>query len=72
MIHRWIPDDAIRALADIPKDVILLGIDDETSLLRRGDSWSVWGAGLVHVLNGDSPRTYQHLEIVPGIELKTS
>jgi cyanophycinase-like exopeptidase len=72
MIHRWIPDAAIRALADIPKDVILLGIDDETSLLRRGDSWSVWGAGLVHVLNGDSPRTYQHLEIVPGIELNTS
>ncbi|MCX6402800.1 MAG: Type 1 glutamine amidotransferase-like domain-containing protein [Actinobacteria bacterium] len=67
MIHRWIPDAAVRALADIPKGVLLVGIDDGTSLLRRGDSWSVWGSGLVHVLNGDSPRTYQHLEMVPGI-----
>ena len=71
MIHRWIPDAVVTALADIPKDVLLIGIDDETSLLRRGGSWSVWGSGQVHVLNGASPQTYKNSETVPGIELAT-
>ena len=67
MIHRWIPDAAVRALSDTPKGVQLVGIDDETSLIKRGNSWSVWGSGHVHVLNGDSPRAYKHLEMVPGV-----
>ena len=65
MIHRWIPDAAVRALSDVPAGVSLVGIDDETSLHRRGDSWSVWGAGHVHVLNGENPRSYKHSDVVP-------
>lgn len=67
MIHRWIPDAAVRALSDIPEGVTLVGIDDETSLCRRGDSWTVWGAGRVHVLNSAAPRTYEHLQTVVGL-----
>ena len=65
MIHRWIPDAAVRALSDVPVGVSLVGIDDETSLQRRGNMWTVWGAGHVHLLNGDDPRSYQHGEVVP-------
>ena len=66
MIHKFVPDAAVRALSDVPEGVMLVGIDDETSLVRRGQDWSVWGSGKVHILNGDSPRTYEHAEIVTG------
>lgn len=64
MIHKFIPDAVVRALSDVPDGVALIGIDDETALIKRENSWSAWGAGHVHVLNGDSPRTFEHSEIV--------
>lgn len=64
MIHKFIPDAVVRALSDVPDGVTLMGIDDETALLRRNDSWSAWGAGHVHILNGDSPRAFGHSEVV--------
>jgi cyanophycinase-like exopeptidase len=67
MIHKFIPDAVVRALSDVPDGVTLVGIDDETSLVRREDSWSVWGAGKVHILNGDSPRMFEHSELVPDL-----
>lgn len=67
MIHKYIPDAVVRALSDVQDGVTLVGIDDETSLLQRNDSWSVWGAGKVHILNGDSPRTFEHADMVPNL-----
>jgi cyanophycinase-like exopeptidase len=67
MIHKWIPDAAVRALSDIPEDVRLIGIDDETALVRKNNSWSVWGAGHVHVLNGNSQGPFAHSEIIEGL-----
>ena len=70
MIHKLIPDVVVRLVTDIPDGVLLVGIDDETSLVQRDDSWSVWGAGDVHVLSGESPRTFKHGEVITGIEGK--
>lgn len=67
MIHKFIPDAVVRALSDVPDGVRLMGIDDETALLRRDDSWSAWGAGHVHILNAGSQRTFEHSEIVPDL-----
>jgi cyanophycinase-like exopeptidase len=53
MIHRWIPDAAVRLMTTIPEGVTLAGIDDETALLRRDGAWSVWGHGSVHLLTGE-------------------
>ncbi len=68
MIHKFIPDAVVRALSDVPDGVTLIGIDDETALLRQDDSWSAWGAGHVHILNVDSPRTFEHSEIVTNFK----
>ena len=67
MIHRFIPDAVVRALSDVPDGVTLIGIDDETSMVRREDAWSVVGKGRVHILNGDEPRTFEHSEHITAL-----
>lgn len=68
MIHKIIPDVVVRLITDIPEGVLLVGVDDETSLIRRNQTWTVWGAGHVHVLNGESPHAYKHGEAIEGIK----
>jgi len=67
MIHKFVPDAVVRALSDVPEGVTLLGIDDETALVLKDGSWAAWGAGHVHILNGDGPKTFKHSEIVPNL-----
>ena len=67
MIHRFIPDAVVRALSDVPDGVTLVGIDDETAMVRQEDSWTVVGTGRVHILNGDEPRTFEHSEHITGV-----
>lgn len=64
MIHRWIPDAAVRVMTDIPDGVTLVGIDDETAMVRENGAWSAWGKGEVHVLNGSSPRVARSGDLV--------
>lgn len=64
MIHKFVPDAVVRALSDVPDGVTLVGIDDETAIVLRDGSWSVWGAGHVHILNGEGPKTFAHSEIL--------
>ena len=66
-IHKFVPDTAVRLISDTPDGVLLIGVDDETSLIQRSHTWSVWGTGNVHVLNGETPRTYKHGEFITGI-----
>lgn len=53
---KWIPDSAAKLLLDLPGDSILIGIDEDTAVIKRGDlDWQVWGRGKLHILKGDSP-----------------
>ena len=51
---KWIPDSAAKVLLHPHNDEILLGIDELTALVRRGNqhSWQVHGEAKVHVLAG--------------------
>jgi cyanophycinase len=51
---KWIPDSAAKILLDLPTDSILIGIDEETALVKRSgsDHWQVVGQAKVHILKG--------------------
>jgi len=51
---KWIPESAAKILLNIPSDGILIGIDELTTLTKRGgtNNWQVSGRGKVHLLKG--------------------
>ena len=57
-IHHWVPDAAVRIMTNVPDGVTLLGIDEDTALVRRDRQWRVWGRQGVHVLNGTQVGRY--------------
>jgi cyanophycinase len=51
--NHWSEEKAHRTLLLAPKDLLVVGIDDATALLRDGDGrWSTEGAGRVAVFRG--------------------
>ena len=51
--NHWSEEKAHRTLLLAPKDLLVVGIDDATALLRSSDGqWSVEGAGKVAVFQG--------------------
>jgi len=53
---KWIPDSAAKVLLDLPGDQVLIGIDENTAVVKRADKeWQVWGEGKLHILKGESP-----------------
>lgn len=66
MIHHWIPDAVVRLATRIPDGVTLVGIDEQTALVRRPDIWRAWGRGGVHVINGNGSGPFRHGEDVPA------
>lgn len=58
-IGKWIPDAAVRLVTSIPEGVTLVGIDEETALLRDQNRWHVWGHQRVHVINGPLEGAYE-------------
>jgi cyanophycinase-like exopeptidase len=54
-----------RAVDELPDDRVLIGIDEETALVRLDGSWAVYGRQAVHVFRGDSATAYRAGEIVP-------
>jgi hypothetical protein len=51
---KWIPDSAAKVLLHVPDDLILIGVDELTAIVKRsGDThWVVVGEAKVHVLKG--------------------
>ena len=48
----WLPDRVASAVMRKDADTTLLGIDENTALVRT-DKWRKYGAGKVHILRGD-------------------
>jgi cyanophycinase len=60
----WLPDRVAAAIVRAPTGVHLLGIDEETALVRDNAQakWRVWGEGKVHLLKGAPPHSFSHGE----------
>ena len=62
----WLPDRIAGAIVRAPEGVHLLGIDEETALVRDNAQslWRVWGQGKVHVLKGAPTQSFCHGETI--------
>jgi hypothetical protein len=51
---RWIPDSAAKVLLSAPEGTTLIGIDEQTALVKRSgqQEWLVNGEAQVHILQG--------------------
>jgi len=62
---KWIPDSAAKHLLDLPGDSTLIGIDEDTAVVKRANQdWQVWGKGKLHLLKGQRPGQYAAGEFV--------
>ena len=62
---RWVPERAITKLVKDTEDATLVGIDELTALVSRGDGlWQVHGRACVHILNTHHKRQHSHDEYV--------
>ena len=57
-----LPDRVAAAIVRAPEGAHLLGIDEETALVRDSAQslWRVWGHGKVHLLKGAAPQSFVH------------
>jgi cyanophycinase len=62
----WLPDRIASTVISAKEGTILLGIDEETALVRDDEEsdWRVWGERKVHVLKGLPVKSYSHGEII--------
>ena len=62
---KWIPDSAAKHLLDLSGDSTLIGIDEDTAVVRRANQdWQVWGKGKLHLLKGQTPGQFGAGEFV--------
>jgi len=62
---KWIPDSAAKHLLDLPGDSTLIGIDEDTAVVKRANQdWQVWGKGRLHLLKGQKPGQFVSGEFV--------
>lgn len=63
---RWIPSSAAKILMHAPDNVILLGIDELTAIVKRSGEkrWMVEGRAKVHILQGLPKQELQHGEMI--------
>ncbi|MEN9922676.1 MAG: hypothetical protein RIS09_190 [Actinomycetota bacterium] len=62
---RWVPERAIGKLVQETKDATLVGIDENTALLRRnGQEWQVEGHAAVHIFYSRTATRFTHKEFV--------
>jgi cyanophycinase len=56
----WLPDRIASTIVGAKEGIYLLGIDEETALMRDGvnGEWHVWGERKVHVLKGMTPQSF--------------
>jgi cyanophycinase len=56
-----------RSIDLLPSGAVLAGIDEETVLMKHGETWSVAGAGAVTIYGGDGSVTYTAGATVEGL-----
>ena len=63
---KWIPDSAAKIMLQVPDGITLIGIDENTALIKRSDSisWNVSGQGKVRILNSNPEKKYSEGETV--------
>jgi len=56
---------AAKVLLDLPGDEVLIGIDEDTAVVKRaGKDWQVWGRGKLHIIKGEAPGQHAAGEFV--------
>lgn len=60
----WLPDRVSAAIMRVKEGMNLIGIDENTALIRDGadSTWRVWGEGRVHVLKSSPAQSFSHGE----------
>jgi cyanophycinase len=63
---KWIPEGAAKTLLNLEGDVILIGIDELTSVVKRSgqDEWQVYGQSKLHTLKGLSAKQLTHGQVI--------
>ena len=57
----WVPDRIASTILRVEAGTNLVGIDENTALIRDGAEtpWRVWGEGKVHLLNKPEPHSFE-------------
>ena len=63
---KWIPEGAAKILLNLEGDVILIGIDELTAVVKRSgkDEWQVYGQAKLHTLKGLPEKELTHGEVI--------
>lgn len=62
---KWIPESAVQLFLKAPEGVRIVGIDEGTAIVTNDlKSWSIYGDGYVHLLNGDNAGKHASLEVI--------
>jgi cyanophycinase-like exopeptidase len=63
---KWIPDSAAKILLNLETDVILIGIDELTAIVKRAgqDEWQVYGQAKLHTLKGLPEQQLTHGQVI--------
>jgi hypothetical protein len=63
---KWIPDSAAKILLNLETDVILIGIDELTAIVKRAgqDEWQVFGQAKLHTLKGLPEQQLTHGQVI--------
>jgi cyanophycinase-like exopeptidase len=64
-MQQWQPDLAESVLAELPDGHVLVGIDEETALVRLEETWVVSGRQSVHVMTGEGRASYRDGDSLP-------
>jgi len=63
---KWIPEGAAKVLLNLEGDVILIGIDELTAIVKRcgQEDWQVYGQAKLHLLKGLPEKQLTHGQVI--------
>ena len=63
---KWIPEAAAKILLNLEDDVILIGIDELTAIVKRcgQENWQVYGQAKLHTLKGLPEKQLTHGQVI--------
>jgi cyanophycinase len=65
-LFKWIPEGAAKILLNLDGDVILIGIDELTAVVKRSgqEQWQVYGQAKLHTLKGLPEKQLTHGQVI--------